>query len=152
MAVKCFCGCGRSVGRWPLGVRSVNHAGQDVTERLAWARAVFGDHVDADWADEGDRHIEAIRYAVHGISRELLDVSEVQRWQAYGREMEVIAVQQGLPPILVWLDPEAHFALEFGRWARESGLSDDEAIAEITRRGEAGEPMPWDERLEHGGG
>jgi len=41
---------------------------------------------------------------------------------------------------------ESMMMLKLGRWARESGLDADAAAREITRRTQAGEPMPWDAR------
>jgi hypothetical protein len=43
MAVECFCGCGTSIPKSPLGVRSVNKRGALVLDRLEWTKQVFGD-------------------------------------------------------------------------------------------------------------
>jgi hypothetical protein len=35
---------------------------------------------------------------------------------------------------------------KMGRWIAESGLSQDAAARELSRRVNAGEPLPWDDR------
>jgi hypothetical protein len=34
--------------------------------------------------------------------------------------------------------------VKLGRWARESGLDAEQAAQEVSRRMQAGEPLPWD--------
>jgi hypothetical protein len=67
----CFCGCGRRIGRFPLFVRSANNVGQDVAQRLAWARAVIGEKLNPEWAAEGEDYLRAIRDALHRQLRNL---------------------------------------------------------------------------------
>ena len=103
----CFCGCGERVGRWPLGIRQVNLRGQHVAERLAWAKAILGENVDAEWVAEGEHHVRMIRGLVHKTG-DRRDVSEpeIRRWQEYGRQMEILAVQADLPSISAWLEAQ----------------------------------------------
>lgn len=115
---KCYCGCGDDVPRFPLLIRSANNLGRDVTERLAYARAILGDEIHhrsfAGWDEDGDKHIETLSYAIHYYTdddfRELRDElpapainqSELQRWLEAGRDMEKDLIQMGAPSILVW--------------------------------------------------
>jgi hypothetical protein len=137
MATKCFCGCDRDVPRFPLFTRSANNLGRDVEERLAWARAVMGDELDAGWEADGEQHLEALQAAIH--DRYSLDTSALQRWLVCGRKMESLVRQMGGPPINLWLGKPG----AIGAWMRQFGLSSDEAARELNRRANAGEPMPW---------
>src|SRR5690348_6835874 len=105
--VVCFCGCGERVGRWPLGIRQVNLRGQQVAERLAWAKAIIGEDLDPEWVEEGEHHVLMIRGLVHktGDRREVSE-PEIRRWQQHGLEMEFLAVQAGLPSINAWLEAQ----------------------------------------------
>jgi hypothetical protein len=38
--------CGRSIPRFPLGVRAINMRGEHVRDRTAWAHEVMGDLPD----------------------------------------------------------------------------------------------------------
>jgi hypothetical protein len=73
-----------------------------------------------------------------------IDNSAISRWQAYGREIEARAIQaNAAPPIILWLGKPRALEATMGRWVRESGLSTQEAAAELSRRVGAGEPPPW---------
>jgi hypothetical protein len=102
---KCFCGCGKDVPRLPLFVRSANNLGRDVSERLAYTRAVLGDQIHhpnfAGWEADGVAHIGILGNAIHHHTP--VDASELQRWLGAGREMEKFLIQMGGPSILVWL-------------------------------------------------
>jgi hypothetical protein len=116
---KCFCGCGDDVPRFPLFIRSANNVGRDITERLAYARAILGDQIRhpsfARWESDGAEHIETLSYAIHyhtdddyrDLRNELpapaVNQSELQRWLKTGRDMERGLIQMGAPSILVWL-------------------------------------------------
>jgi hypothetical protein len=141
---RCFCGCGRKVPRFPLFIRSANNLGQDVAERLSWAQAVMDDKLDAEWAAEGQAHLEALRDATHGIThpREV-ENSALSRWLGYGRQIEVLAIEVGAPGINVWLRKPGAFEGAMGRWIQESGLSTEQAAQELSRRLDADEPLPW---------
>lgn len=103
----CFCGCGEKVGRWPLGIRQVNLRGQQVAERLAWAKAIMGQELDAEWVTEGEHHLRMIRGLVHKtVDRRDVSEPEIRRWQEYGRRMEILGVQSGLPSISDWLEAQ----------------------------------------------
>lgn len=55
-----------------------------------------------------------------------------------------------LPSFVEGESPEVTIATtKLGRWVRESGLSDDAALREISRRSNAGESMPWDDAPGH---
>jgi hypothetical protein len=141
--VKCFCGCGLDVPRLPLGRRSANNLGRDVSERLAWARVVVGKEIDPDWEAGGVTHTGALRRAVHDGDRHVIDEADLQRWLEFGQNMEIVAVQIGLPPINLWLQPDYAAKDAMGRWIRESGFTVDEAALELGRLMGAGEPLPW---------
>jgi hypothetical protein len=90
---ECFCGCGRTVPRFPLGIRIINKRGELVAQRLAWAEAhvneegkrigedvtVPGD--ETPWLDNGITVIEMLRTIVHG------EPTEVTRHSDYGDEL-----------------------------------------------------------------
>jgi hypothetical protein len=141
----CFCGCGRKIGRFPLFMRSANNVGQSVSERLGWAKAVIGDRLDLGWVAEGDDHVLKISEALHGnMHPRDIQESAISHWLAYGREIEALAVRaNAAPPIILWLGKPRALEATMGRWVRESGLSTEEAAAELTRRMDAGEPLPW---------
>lgn len=127
---ECFCGCGRTVGRFPLGQRSVNKRGQLVAERLAYALAMRDrprpdgvaeeawseiHHGDPEWFEHGGQIIADIRAAMHGeADTRALDPDESGQWLEYGRNAEAIEVQTlGSPPLNVWLqDPQARLAVD----------------------------------------
>jgi hypothetical protein len=101
---ECFCGCGRKVSRFPLGTRSMNNCGRDVSARLAWGRDVLADGLDKTWADDGDEIVRLIGEVTHGsMNPRELDPSPISQWQAYGRQVEALAMRKGAPPIKVWL-------------------------------------------------
>jgi len=132
----CFCGCGRQISRFPLGIRTVNKRGRMVAERLAWARAyeedaeLFRDEFFAD----GDRLVTLFRIVLHQDfddddddpvmfewfgrppalylstrARFALDVLERQSnaWMGLGRELERAGVEHGRTlPINAWLEAQ----------------------------------------------
>jgi hypothetical protein len=119
----CFCGCGRSVSKFPLGRRSINARGRTVSERLAYMQAMrhrqppegqevlFSEvaHGDPEWYEHGPEIIADIRAAMHGeTDPRALDPDDSGRWLAYGRNAEAVEVRQlGSPPINVWLRDQA---------------------------------------------
>lgn len=97
MAKECFCGCGRKVPRFPLGMRSINTRGRQVVERLERNRdvldaaGILGRESDeiAHWFGEGDAIVRSLSAATHGeLDPNLLDEPHVRQWQARGREIE----------------------------------------------------------------
>jgi len=118
---ECFCGCGDQIPRLPLGLRSVNDLGKDVTERLAYTRAILGDLVGhptfATWDADGEEHVKtlqnALHYFIHDDMQELrndpdtfppqIDRPELHRWMSTGRDVERSLIQLGAPPIKEWL-------------------------------------------------
>ena len=102
---QCFCECGRTVRRFPLGMRSVNTSGRLVRERLEWATEICAD-LDPAWVQRGKTILLRLRGAVHGeIDPAQVNPlePEVRRWQSYGRELERQAVLSGAPPLRGWL-------------------------------------------------
>jgi hypothetical protein len=102
---RCFCGCGRPVRRFPLGLRSINTRGRLVRERLDWARETCAD-LDPEWARQGEAILLQLRAAVH----QEIDIKqvhplepEVRRWQREGRELERQARVAGAPSLRQWL-------------------------------------------------
>ena len=76
---ECFCGCGRQVSRFPLGIRTINKRGELVAQRLAWANAFEnedGKHVgdfelpgeegEGTWLDHGTALVAMLATIVHG--------------------------------------------------------------------------------------
>jgi hypothetical protein len=106
MAVLCFCGCGTPVPRFPLGIRSINTRGTQVSDRLAWAMDVVGSNEPElqEWFDHGTELLAALVNVMHGVrDPRSLDERVVREWQSYGRKIEVVAVGMGLPSINAWL-------------------------------------------------
>lgn len=106
MAAKCFCGCGRKIPKFPLGMRAINQRGQQVAERLAWFTDVTTGHEGAfaDWIADGKWIIGDLQSAMHGeTDPRSLDESVVRNWQTHGRSIEVSAIAVGAPPINEWL-------------------------------------------------
>ena len=106
MAVACFCGCGREIPKFPLGIRSVNKRGALVSERLGWATEVFGDEGRerfAEWFDEGEEYVDLLQMAMHGeIDPRNSDERAIRHWMTYGRNMERVVVGSGGPRIRDW--------------------------------------------------
>lgn len=101
----CFCGCGQTVPKFPLGVRSVNTRGRQVAERLAYGLAMPGDAEDfANWLEGGTAILVELRAAVHGdLDPRAVSEPAVRHWQAYGQNIERGAVTLGHPSIREWL-------------------------------------------------
>jgi hypothetical protein len=100
----CFCGCGRAVPRFPLGMRSINKRGLMVAERLEWARAIDVPLATKTWYDQGEAALDELRSAMHGeADPRSLDESAVRHWQREGLIYEGFAVKSGRPAINTWL-------------------------------------------------
>jgi hypothetical protein len=130
---ECFCGCGRAVSRFPLGIRTINRRGKMVSERLEWARAYEDDTelFRQEFFKDGSQLVAVFRTTVHGEVdpevddawvRELmgglgperfeirqkiaLDFLEQKSgaWMKLGRDLERTGVQHGRAiPIKQWL-------------------------------------------------
>lgn len=123
MAKDCFCGCGRNVPRFPLGMRSINSRGRQVVSRIAIMEGLIvretADEGAQAWYELGDEIVEALAEVMHGdADPRLLDESVVRGWQADGRRAEQSYKQR---------------VAALGRAVRESGLSDDEAADALAR-------------------
>lgn len=117
---SCFCGCGRRIPKFPLGMRSINRRGALVSQRLAETHENAGDHPElAGWYTEGEEIVGQIQAAMHGqVDPRSLDERPVREWQRAGREIQAS------------LDT-AHGLL--GKAVRESGMSPEEAASELGR-------------------
>jgi hypothetical protein len=99
----CFCGCGRSVGRFPITRRAINTRGRLVRERLDWARGVDLP-TDAAWEQEGETILLELRAVVHGeLEPKQVHEPRVRRWQAVGHQLERDAVRSRAPSLRRWL-------------------------------------------------
>jgi hypothetical protein len=119
MAKDCFCGCGRTVPRFPLGTRAINTRGHQVVDRLRWAEEHGGrDEPElAEWFEEGDGIVATLAGAMHDeIDPRTLDERRVRQWQAAGRDL-LRNQRRGQTAAMA----------DFGRAVRESGLSPDDA-------------------------
>ncbi len=117
----CFCGCGRRVPRFPLGIRSINRRGAQVIARLEEIERRGGrEHEElAGWFAEGEDIATSLAAAVHGeLDPRSLDEQAVREWQAEGRSIA---------------PSRAQATAELGRAVRESGLSSDEAATALGR-------------------
>ncbi len=129
---ECFCGCGRTIPRLPLGVRSINKRGMLVSERLAWSIAVLpesGPNLE-DWINGGHQIIYGLRQAMHGQSDpRSLDEGYVRGWMKPGQQIEKQAVSDGVLSINQWLkqDPAARdlvIAVASGKYEPEMTYSE----------------------------
>lgn len=105
MAGQCFCGCGATIPRFPLGIRSINTRGEQVKLRLDWANDVYAERSEGlePWFAEGAEWVAGLAAAVHGeLDSRSLDEAAVRHWQAYGRNMEKVARGYGKPGVLAW--------------------------------------------------
>ena len=130
---ECFCGCGRQVSRFPLGIRTINKRGELVAQRLAWANAFEnedGNHVgdfelpgeegEGTWLDHGTALVAMLATIVHGEPVEEikdhphaeaarlkpdLDVAQAASddWLKNGWVVEHFALEVGVMPIAKWL-------------------------------------------------
>jgi hypothetical protein len=112
---ECFCGCGVSVPRFPLRMRSMNTRERLMVERLVWYQAIFGtqpvtDNLD-QWASDGWRMIRGeLMPAMHGeIDLRSIDSKPSAQWLKYGRGIDRVAQANGFPTLNRWLkqNPEA---------------------------------------------
>jgi hypothetical protein len=126
MAKECFCGCGRAISKFPIGTRTINTRGKQVSELLAF---VDGDHPHlknesgeiAAWCEQGYAFKAELISAMHGeIDRGSLREEPIREWQAEGRNIERYVNEQ---------------YAKLGRWVKGSGLTEKEAI-EAIRKGE----------------
>jgi hypothetical protein len=102
---QCFCGCGRTVTRFPLGLRSINTRGRLVRERLDWAKDCHNEP-DSPWAQQGETILLQLQAAVHGeIDPAQINPlePEVREWQRYGRALERDARDSCAPSLHQWL-------------------------------------------------
>ena len=121
---QCFCGCGRTIRRFPLGLRSMNRRGKQVVDRLAFVEAHGGrDHSEfAEWLEAGNVIAAELATAVHGeADPRAIEEGEVRDWQATGREIERTV---GNP----------RYAVICGR-VRERGLGGQEVARGVQRGG-----------------
>ena len=93
---ECFCGCGRKVPRFPLGIRTINKRGQLVAERYDWAYPhvneegkhigefeVPGEEGEGTWLEHGATLIAMLRTIVHGeVGEEIKDSAHVEELAA----------------------------------------------------------------------
>jgi hypothetical protein len=108
MAKACFCGCGRKVPRFPLGLRSMNTRGRLVSDRLAWFEVVVGfDGMSEnirEWVEEGYQLIGELRAAMHGsVDPRELESGPSSVWLKYGRWIDSCARAEGVPSLDSWL-------------------------------------------------
>lgn len=129
---SCFCGCGRTISRFPLGRRSINRRGDQVAKLLASMKADAGDDPNlATWYAEGDSIVAELESALHGdLDPRSLDESPVRHWQKTGREIEAQRNEMygrlGQALNASGMSPE-EAASELGRLIHEEGMSPEEA-------------------------
>ena len=152
---QCFCGCGRDIPCFPLGIRSINTRGRLVAERLDWGaahaevlRGIVGVEDVNGWLDHGSVCRAMLQTIVHrDVADELEGNDELERWPLAlamretdavdlaqeqtgdwlksGRELEAIAIGIGLQPLNRWLKQRPSTPIE----ELEPQPDDDEAIA-----------------------
>lgn len=94
----CFCGCGQPVGRLPLGLRTVNRTGGQLTGRLETAQELAEQTRSpsaVDFAMEGRslrarlaEHVHARRPPPAELAKELSD------WQRRGRTFDPMTLDR----------------------------------------------------------
>ncbi len=126
MAKECFCGCRRTIPKFPIGTRAINTRGKQVSERLAFVDDEHPHLKDqneeiAAWVEQGYAIKAALAAAMHGeADPRSLQEGPIREWQVEGRHIERYIKEQ---------------YAKLGRWVKESGLSEEEAI-EAIRQGE----------------
>jgi hypothetical protein len=131
MAKACFCGCGRTIPLYMMGLRTFNTRGKQVAARLAWMRdglAETGEPADAgtqQWLEEGDEIVGVIARLVHReADPRSVDESAIREWQTEGRAAEQRMKDEGL-----------HRQAAFGHAVRASGRSHDEIANQLAHGG-----------------
>jgi hypothetical protein len=137
---ECFCGCGRSVPRFPLGIRTINKRGKLVRERYDWAYAhvneegkhigefeLPGEEGEGTWLDQGTTLMAILRTIVHGeVGNEIKDSVHAAEFAA--REKSALDAAEAFSSD--WLKKGhlvEHYAVQdagampFGTWLRQGG-------------------------------
>lgn len=139
MAKACFCGCGRTVPLYMLGLRTYNTRGKQVAKRIAWLRdglAAAGETPDAEtqeWLDEGDEIVTLLANMVHRQDDpRTVNEHAIREWQAEGRAAECEAKRRGLDRMA-----------RFGRAVRDGAdpLEAAEAVTGNTYRDDRDRPL-----------
>jgi hypothetical protein len=132
MARECFCGCGRRIPKFPLGMRAMNKRGRQVSERLSLVEDENSHMIDeneeiAAWVEAGQGFRSELVAAMHGeLDPSLVAETPIREWQAEGRNIERFIKRQ---------------VAALGRWIRQEGWTPEQAIEEINR----GARPPWTE-------
>lgn len=93
---ECFCGCGRSVPRLPLGIRTINKRGKLVADRFEWAYAhvneegkhigefeIPGEEGEGTWLEHGTTLIAMLKTIVHGeVGEDITDAAHAEELAA----------------------------------------------------------------------
>jgi hypothetical protein len=118
--MRCFCGCGRKVPRFPLGVRSVNRRGRRIAKDVALIEGLLDRGLQSPNAEafvkDGHSIQAALREAVHDPA------DPGPRIEAQSRD-------------LLRRARERFITARIGKAARRAGLSAEEA-ADAMARGE----------------
>lgn len=135
MSSQCFCGCGKRIPKFPLGIRSINKRGQQVRDRLEWAAANGVTPASSPdltgWFEDGHEIAQLLAGAMHGqVDPMTLDERSIRAWQAEGRSL-VRQVHQRMT--------------EMGGAFRRSGMSVEDAAtalaAHVANGGDAASAM-----------
>jgi hypothetical protein len=145
---RCFCGCGRRVS---LIRRPMNKSGQRVSDAVRFLRGVQEVGLDpseqriAVLASAGEVWRDDLADVVHGDrdSREF-EVERMRAWLKDAWEVETTLTRgahtESTPEERL---DHARNQRELARWMRESGVSHEEAVRQLSNRAIRGEPPPW---------
>lgn len=130
MAKECFCGCGRRIPKFPLGMRAMNTRGKQVSERLSLIQDDNPHMIEendeiAAWVFGGLVYKDQLAGAMHGeLDPSAVEEEPIREWQAEGRNIERFV-------------NESYARL--GKWIKEEGWTPEQAAAEVKR----GVRPPW---------
>lgn len=110
--MRCFCGCGRKVPRFPLGLRSVNKRGRRIAKDVALIEGLLGSGLRSPNA-------EAFVEDGHGIEAKLAEAVHARTDPGPGTEAESRDFMRRAR--------ERFIVGRIGHAAKRAGLSADEA-------------------------
>jgi hypothetical protein len=124
MAKECFCGCGRTIPKFPIGMRAINTRGRQVSERLDYVDGSYP-HLKkqseeiAAWVEQGHAIRASLMAAMHGeTDAGAIPEGPIREWQTEGRHIEAFINQ---------------YVAAFAKWAQDMGYSDEEALLAAAR-------------------
>jgi hypothetical protein len=124
---ECFCGCGRTIGRFPLGIRTINKRGTMVWEQLAWATAYASDTelIRPVFLEDGNQLVALFRVVVHAEPDAEVDDAWVRQLMG-GRGPEYLQSRQ--KTALDFLQQKSGAWMKLGRDLERTGVKDERTL------------------------